>query len=433
MLRSPHDRDIARLAVPAVGALAIDPLVSVVDTAFVTQLGEIPLAALGVCTGLFGLAFFVFNFLAYGTTPLVAAARANDEPAQVGRIVGQSLTLAVVLGLMGMVVLEVAAEPLVRAMGATDALAADAAGYLRARAWATPAVLLITAGNGAYRGLEDTVSPLLYALALNVVNLVLDPVLMFGFGWGLTGAAVASAIAQWIGAGLFLTGLLGWHGGRFRVPPRLPRPAELLPLIKVGGILSIRTFALVGTLTLATAVATRVSIAAIGAHQIAWQLWGLAALIVDALAVAGQALVARYLALNQPQIARQVSDRLLTLGIGVGLVLAIGLAALGPVLPWVLSKTPASAVELQKIWWIVVFMQPLNAAIFVWDGVYLGARRFGFVAVSMVIAAVIGSIGLGLVLPLGLGLAGVWGAMVALNAARAIGLAAGYRGWGKAT
>lgn len=433
MLRSPHDRDIARLAVPALGALAIDPLVSLVDTAFVTQLGEVPLGALGVSTGLFGLAFFVFNFLAYGTTPLVADAIGRGDRAAAGRVVGQSLTLAVLLGVLGMLVLELAADPLVRAMGATDTLHADAVTYLRARAWATPAVLLITAGNGAYRGVEDTMTPLWFAAALNVVNLVLDPILIFGLGWGLAGAAVASAIAQWVGAALFLVGLLGWHSERFQVPRRIPGLAELVPLMKVGGILSVRTFALVGTLTAATAVATRVGTAAVGAHQVAWQLWGFAALIVDALAVAGQALVARYVGAGRTAVAREVGDRLLLLGMAVGILLAIGLAALGPILPLALSKTPAAAAELQRIWWIVVIMQPLNAAIFVWDGIYLGARRFRFVALSMVGAAIVGCAVLGLVLPLGWGLVGVWGALVALNLARGIGLAGGYLRWGRDT
>lgn len=428
MLTSPHDRTIARLALPALATLAVDPLVSLVDTAFVTRLGEIPLGALGASTGLFGLAFFVFNFLAYGTTPLVAEATAKGDRAGAGAVVGQALTLAVGLGLLGLLVLEVFADPLLAAMGADGPLRAEALGYLRARATATPAVLLVTAGNGAYRGLQDTRTPFVYAVGLNLVNLILDPLLIFGFGWGLTGAGVASAIAQWTGAGLFVAGIVGWHGDRFRVPPRLPRPRELLGLLGVGSLLSIRTFALVGTLTVATAVATRVGPAAVGAHQVAWQLWGLAALIVDALAVAGQALIGTHLA-ERPRLARRISDRLLVLGLAVGALLAAGLTALTPVLPWLLAETPDAAAELTGIWWLVVAIQPINAAIFVWDGVYMGAKRFGYLAVSMVAAGVAGLLALAPVLPLGWGLPGVWAALAVVNGVRAVTLLGGYLGW----
>ena len=410
MWRSPHDQRIAALAIPALGTLAIDPLVSLVDTAFVTRLGEDELAALGVASGVFGLAFFVFNFLAYGVTPLVAEADARGDRTAVGAVVGQGLTLAVGLGVAGWAVLAGFAEPIVAAMGAVDDLQAQSAMYLRARAWAMPAVLLVTVGNGAYRGLEDTRTPLRFAALLNLTNLVLDPLLIFGLGWGLVGAGIASAVAQWMGAGLFLGGLLGWHRARFCVPPRVPSLGELLPLLSVGSVLSIRTFALVGTLTVATAIATRVGKAAVGAHQVAWQVWGFAALVVDALAVAGQTLVARHLN-DEPDVARAIADRLLTLGVLVGCGLGVGLWALRPTLPWLLSSTPGAAAQLLTIWWVVVAMQPLNALIFVWDGVYLGARRFTYLAASMLGAGVLGCGVLAGVLPGGWGLPGVWASL----------------------
>lgn len=432
LLSSRHDRAILALALPALGALAVDPVVSLVDTAFVARLGDTGLGALGVCSGLFGLAFFVFNFLAYGTTPLVARADGTGDRAAVGRVVGQALALAVSLGIVGAVVLECFAAPLLIWMGATTALLDDAVRYLQARAWAMPAVLVITAANGAYRGISDTRTPLLVALVLNGINLVLDPVLIFGLGWGIAGAGLASAIAQWAGAVLFVAGLLGWHRQRFLIPWRIPAPSELWPLLSVGGVLSIRTFALVGTLTLATATATRLGEAAVGAHQVAWQLWGFAALIVDALAVAGQALVARHLE-PSPRIARQIADRLLGLGLVVGLALSLALAAGAPLLGLLLSETPSAAVALEQVWWIVVIMQPLNALIFVWDGVYLGARRFGYLAVSTALAGGLGCVVLAWVEPLGLGLPGVWAALVGINLVRGIALGGGYLRWPRAS
>ncbi len=428
MLRSPHDRAIFALALPALGSLAIDPLVGLVDTAFVARLGDTELGALGVCNGLFGLAFFVFNFLAYGTTPLVAEADASGDRARVGRVVGQALALAFALGLAGACVLELAASPLLRWMGASDALLDASTRYLRARAWAMPAVLVITAANGAYRGVSDTRTPLYVALVLNGINLVLDPWMIFGLGLGIAGAGFASAIAQWVGALLFLGALLGWHRDRFQVPWRLPSLPELTPLLAVGGTLSIRTFAMVGTLTLATATAARIGEAAVGAHQVGWQLWGASALIVDALAVAGQALVARHLE-TRPRIARQIADRLCLWGVLVGCGLSLALAASTPLIGLLLVETPDAAAALDRIWWMIVGMQPLNALVFVWDGVYLGAKRFRFLAISMVLA---GGLGGGLLIAVpwaGWGLGGVWAALVGINLVRATALGLGYLRW----
>ncbi|MDH3190750.1 MAG: MATE family efflux transporter, partial [Acidimicrobiia bacterium] len=186
------NRSIFKLALPALGALAIDPLLTLVDTAFVTRLGVTELAALGVDTAILGFAFFGFNFLAIVTTPLVAKALGAGDSEAARRWVGDALLLAVVLGVLVTVVLVFAAGALVGLMGASAAVAGPATSYLLIRAFATPAVLVVTAGHGAFRGYHDLRTPLLIAAVVNGVNLVLDPLLIFGMGLGLEGAALAT-------------------------------------------------------------------------------------------------------------------------------------------------------------------------------------------------------------------------------------------------
>ena len=288
------DREILALALPALGALAADPLVSIVDTIFVGRLGVLPLAALGVNTSIFSMAFVVFNFLAYGTTPLVAREVGRGDREAAGRVVVQALVVAVLAGVVAVGILQAFAAPITAAMGARGELQEASLSYLRIRAFAGPAVLLVTAGHGAFRGFLDTRTPLLVTLGLNLVNLVLDPLFIFGFGWGLEGAAIATLIAQWVGALWFVDLLLRRRREALGVSLRLPAMTDLLPFLRVGGELIVRTFALIGTLTLATAVATRVGMIAVAAHQVGSQLWLLLALVVDSLAVAAQAMVARY-------------------------------------------------------------------------------------------------------------------------------------------
>jgi MATE family multidrug resistance protein len=422
-----YDREILALAVPAVGALAADPLVSLIDTAFVGRLGRLPLAALGVNVAVFSFAFVLFNFLAYGTTPMVGRAVGRGDRATAGRVVANAFVLALIAGAVALTALQLAAVPILRTMGAGEELLGPATGYLRIRALAGPALLLITAANGAFRGFQDTRTPLLVTLGVAAVNLVLDPLFIFGFGWGLAGAAWATTAAQWSGAAAFVALVYGPLRGRWQVPLSPPSPAELAPFLRVGWALLIRTFALIGAMTAATAVATRVGVVEVAAHQVAAQLWMFMALIVDALAIAAQALVARYVGEGRPADARAVSDRLLVLGLGVGVGLAALFWAARPWLPGLFSDDPLVTEMVLAVFPFVAIMQPLNALVFVWDGVFMGIEDFSFLALAMVVSAAVAAALLAAVMPLGWGLDGVWWALVGLMLARAATLAWRYR------
>lgn len=428
-LRHPFDREILALALPALGALAADPLVSMVDTAFVGRLGVLPLAALGVNTSIFGLSFVVFNFLAYGTTPMMARAVGRGDVQRAGRLAVEALTLALLAGSVALALLLVLAGPIVAVMGARGELVDPTLSYLRIRAFAGPAVLIVTAGHGIFRGWHDTRTPLLVTVGLNLVNLVLDPVLIFGLGWGLEGAAIATVIAQWAGALWFLWLVLVRRRDTLGVRLVAPRPRDLLPFLRIGGSLSVRTFSLIATLTIATAVATRIGPLAVAAHQVAFQLWLLLALVVDALAVAGQAMVGRYRGAEQFGSARAAADRLLAWGGGVGFSLAVAFLLVAPWLPRLFTDDPAAIAAVGGILPFVIAMQPLNALVFVWDGIFMGAEDFRFLAGQMIAAAVAAVAVLLLAEPMGWGLAGVWWGIVTLMGARIVTLGARYWGW----
>lgn len=427
MARNDHDRDIIRLGLPALGALAADPLVSIVDTIFVGRLGVVPLAALGVNVAIFSLAFVLFNVLEYGTTPMVARAGGRGDRGSAGRTVIQALSVAALAGPIATLILLTFAAPIVGVMGATGDLVDPALAYLRIRAFAAPAVLVVTAGHGIFRGYLDTRTPLVVTLGLNLINLVLDPILIFGLGLGIEGAAIATVIAQWAGALWFLDLLLRSRREALGIELALPRLAELAPFLRIGGALALRTFALIGTMTLATAVATRVGTVEVAAHQVATEIWLFLALVVDALAVAGQALVARYRGAGDPTSAREAADRLLVWGLRIGFGLAVVFFALSTMLPRLFTPDAEVIAAIALVYPFIVFMQPLNALVFVWDGVFLGAEDFRFLAVQMVLSGTAAGAVLLLVLPMGWGLLGVWWGMVTLMLVRAITL--GWRYW----
>ena len=418
-----HDRAILALAVPALGSLAIDPLVSLVDTAFVGHLGTAELGALGINAAVFALAFLVFNFLAYGTTPKIGEAVGADDRRGAGKIVIQALTLAAIIGTAVTAILLLFSEPILSLMGAHGDLAEPAATYLHIRAFAGPAVLFIIAANGAFRGYQDTRTPFVVAAVFNLINLVLDPILIFVVGWGIAGAAAATLIAQWTGALIFLWLLLVRHRQAFGIEMTLPRPSELLPLLQIGGHLLLRTSALVATMTLATAVAARIGIVEVAAHQIAYQLWGFLALVVDALAVAGQALLSRHLGRSSPAEARAVGNRLLQWGLAVGVALAVTFWLARPYLPALFTTDSETISMVLAIFVFVAILQPINGLVFVWDGLFMGAQAFRYLAMTMILSALVGAGLLVATLLLGWGLVGVWWAVTAMMITRLLTLA----------
>lgn len=426
-LKNPHDRAILGLAIPALGSLAIDPLISLVDTAFVGRLGPAPLGALAIDGAIFSLAFVVFNFLAYGTTPRVGHALGRGRKDEAGRIVVQALGLAVGAGALVTFGLLAFAEPLLRLMGAEGELWAPALSYLRIRALAGPAVLLATAAHGAFRGYQDTRTPLWVALLVNAINLVLDPLLIFGLGMGIAGAAWATVIAQWTGALVFLWLLLGARREAMGIPLVLPRAREMLPFLRIGGHMLLRTGALLGTMALSTATAARVGVIEVAAHQIALQFWALLALVLDTLAIAAQALIAHELGRGARGVARALGDRLLAWGLGVGVAVGLLLAAGHLLLPTLFTNDPATVAAAQRALLYVALLQPLNGLVFVWDGVYIGAEAFRYLARAMLASALGGVLVLGLTPPLGLGLGGVWAGIGTLMALRALTSALPWR------
>jgi putative MATE family efflux protein len=427
-LRSPHDRAIALLAVPALGALIADPLLSLVDTAFVGRLGAEQLAALGVASAVFGVAFFVFNFLEYGTTSEVARAIGRGDTAAAGRAVVTALSIAAVAGAAVAVVLLLAAGAIMGAFGATPAVAGSGATYVVIRALAAPAVLIVRASHGAFRGFQDTKTPMVVALAANGLNLLLDPLLIFGFGWGIAGAAWATVIAQW-GAAAWFAVLFIRRAEGFGLRGARPVPGELRRFLAVGRDLAIRTAALMATFTMATAIATRVSSEAVAAHQVLSGLFLFTALALDALAIAAQALVGRHMGAGDATGASALADRLLVLGVGVGVVLMAGLAAIGGVVPTWFTTDEAVRSAIRSSYWILAAMQPLAAVVFIWDGVFIGLGDFRYLAGAMLVAAASGIAFLFAVLPMGWGLPGVWAGITLFLGVRALTL--GWRRWGR--
>ncbi len=382
------DSEILALAIPALGAMASDPLVTLVDTAMVGQLGETPLAALGVAGAIFNLVFLVFNFFAYGTTPWVARALAQGDREDANRVSLAALSLALILGVLAIAVLISAENLIMDMMGATGEVRVQALEYYRVRLWAAPAVLILTACHGILRGHRDTRSILWLTLGINLINLILDPLFLFGLEWGVSGAAWATVISQVLGMLAFLILLLRHPVAQRRIKLVRLTLKSLGKFLSSSSILSLRTLALLLTLTYAASLATRLGSEAIAAHQVAIQMWLAMALIVDSLAIAAQALMADARGRQDAQLAAEIGARVLKLSAAVGVLLMLLFLSAQGIVPGLFTSDAEVLLAIGEIYLFVALMQPLNAMVFAWDGILMGLEDFGYLALAMLFSAI---------------------------------------------
>jgi putative MATE family efflux protein len=410
---SPYDREILRLAIPALGALAAEPLYILVDTAIVGHLGRAQLAALGAAATVL-VVLAMFNFLQYGTTAQVARASGAGEDRAARRLGAQALWLSLGIGVTVAVVVAALAAPIVELVGVEGETADFAATYLRIVSIGIPSFFIALGGQGFLRGVSDLTSPLVVIVLANVLNLVLEVLFVYGFDWGIEGSAWGTAIAQTC-MGLAFLALIARRIGREDLAPALDLARRLL---SVGKYLFVRTAALISAFFLAGLVVARMGDAELGAYQISFQLWVFLALVLDAVAIAGQIIVGRELGAGRPERAYDASVRMIGLSVGVGAVFALALIALADVLPRAFTSDPFVLAQCALLWPIFALMQPLNGAVFALDGILIGASDGPYIAASMVVALLVCGVALAVAVAADWGVRGVWAALAALVAVR---------------
>jgi putative MATE family efflux protein len=412
-LRSTHDREILRLALPALGALAAEPLYILVDTAIVGHLGRAQLAALGVAATAL-IVVGTFNFLQYGTTAQVARATGAGEDETARRLGAQALWLSLALGAVVALVVALLAGPIVSLIGAEGRSAELAETYLRIVAIGVPSAFVALGGQGFLRGVGDLRGPLVVLLAANVLNVVLEVVLVYGLDLGIRGSAWGTAFAQTcMGLALAVLVLRRVGPGLAGIVPGLARR-----LLSVGRFLFVRTGSLIAAFVICGAVAARAGDATVGAFQIGLQLWLFLALVMDAVAIAGQIIVGRELGAGAADRAYAASVRMVGLSTALGAVFMVILIALVDLLPRAFTSDAAVLAEAHRAWWFLALMQPLGGAVFALDGILIGAGDGPYLATSMVVALAATGIVLGLTLALDWGGPGVWAALTVLVVTR---------------
>lgn len=378
------------MSLPVLLSLVAEPLTGLVDTAFVARLGAKPLAALGVGTVTLSGIFWIFNFLGIGTQTQVAQAYGRREFNVTRDVGGSALVLAVLIGIV-LVILGLPFVPYVsKVMGASGAVYDLSSQYIQIRLFGAPAVLLTIAAFGIFRGMQDMLTPFWVATGVNTLNIILDPLLIFGYGpfppLGVFGAGLASTVSQWIGAVCLMWVIHKRLGLAYRL-----RLRDVFKLFKFGRDLFIRTGLLTAFYIITTRAATRIGPDAGAAHQAVRQVWVFSFLFLDAYATTGQSLVGYFIGPRLMEQARKVARIVCLWSFLTGLVMGVVLWFGKPLV--IAFFVPPSAIKLFiPAWAVAALIQPVNALAFATDGIHWGTGDFRYLRNAIIIATSCGAI-----------------------------------------
>ena len=407
------DREIWRLAVPAFLALVAEPLFLIADSAVVGHLGTRQLAGLGVAGVVLQTITGLCVFLAYGTTAAVARRiGAGDTRGALAQGI-DGLWLALVIGVLVTLPCMLLAHPLVRIAGAASAVADQGATYLRIAAVGITPLLLMLAATGVLRGLQDTRTPMAVAITGNLLNIVLNVLLVYAAGLGLRGSAIGSVCAQLLAACALVTVVV--RGSRRDSPGISLRPdlAGIRQAARAGVALVVRTLTLRVALLATTFAVSRTGsghdqAAALAAHQVAFTLWTFLAFVLDAIAIAAQAITGRALGAGDSTAVRAATIRMVWWGVIVGVASGVLLAAGSPLLGALFTDDADVRHRLVTVLLIAAVAEPICGVVFVLDGVLIGAGDGRYLAWGGLVVLVAYLPMLALAIVLGGGLAWVW-------------------------
>ncbi|MCB9170064.1 MAG: MATE family efflux transporter [Flavobacteriales bacterium] len=423
-------RDIDRLAVPAIISGIAEPIISLVDMAFVGRLGTADLAAVGIASSFFLLVVWVLAQTRSAVLAVVARHFGEDRLDAIRGLVPLAVWMNFGLGLVFFLITNALAGPIFSLYNAQGEVLQKAIAYYHVRSLGHPMVLATFALTGAFRGIQNLRWNMWLSVTGALVNLLLNPILIFGWGplpaMGIRGSALASLIAQvvmFVAAIVILERRTPFH----ILPDRWSHP-EIPALLLLSGNLFARTIALNVCYYLGNRFATGYGEAYIGAHSIAMNIWLFSAFFIDGYAAAGSVLAGRLNGAGDRRQLYLVSWQVVRRSIWIG----VGLAVLYTLLYSPIGQVFTADLEVQRlftaVFWMVIITQPLNAVAFAFDGIFKGLGEGALLRNVLILATALVFVPVILIgHQLGGLLFAVWSAFLAWMAARSMALAVSFQ------
>ncbi len=382
-------RRVLRIAGPIVLSNATVPILGVVDTGVVGQLGEAaPIAAVGIGAIILTALYWIFGFLRMGTSGLTAQAAGAGNRGEVAALLTRALLIGTGAGL-AIILLQVwlfaGAFAISPASAEVESLARQ---YMAIRVWSAPALIALYGITGWLIAQERTAGVLAIQLLMNGTNIVLDFVFVLGFDWGVPGVAWATFIAEWAGLalGLWLC-RAAFRDPAWRDWPRVFDRAPLVRMAVVNTDILIRSVLLQAIFVSFLFFGARFGDVQLAANHILLQFLEVTAYAMDGFAFAAEALVGQALGAKRRGLLRRSVILTSAWGLGVCVLLALAFALCGPWIIALMAKN-VPVQEAANLFLPYMIAAPIvGVAAWMFDGVFIGATRTTDMRNMMILSA----------------------------------------------
>lgn len=379
-------KQLALLAIPTFGQLISEPAFVLIDTAIVGHVSNSALAGLSLGSTVVLTAVGLCVFLAYSTTSHVArlfGANKHREGFQAGI---NGLWLSLCIGVVLAFALFFFANPICSFLGGEGDTLHQAVVYTQLVVLGIPGMLLVYAANGIFRGLQKVTITLVAAVAGALLNTILDVLFVIGWGWGIAGSGIATAIAQWFMGVFLVIPALVW--AKREHVSFAPQFSGIAKAGSEGFPLFIRTLALRIALVASVMAAASMGPEVLAGYQVVNATWNFAVNALDSVAIAGQTLVGAQLGAHNIKTARTITQQTARLGLVLGVVVGVIFVVLGMVAGQLFSPSP----EIQLLAGVgmitIGIFMPLQGWMWALDGILIGSGDFRYLAVTCSLASI---------------------------------------------
>ena len=413
-----RDKQILKIALPAIVTNITVPLLGLVDTAIVGHMGDATyIGAIAVGSMVFNLVYWVFGFLRMGTSGLTAQARGRRDLQEMRSLLVRSQTVAMTIALLILLLQVPLRDVMLWLIGPTDDVRPLAVTYYHIVVWGAPAMLGLYGLSGWFIGMQNTRLPMVISISQNVVNIVASLALVYGLGMKVEGVAMGTVVAQYAGL-LMAMAMLGKYYSKY-ITIRLCSLKEFIPFLRVNSDIFLRTLCLVAVNLYFTSAGARQGATILAVNALLLQLYLLFSYIMDGFAYAGEALCGRFWGARDNKAFREVVGRLFMWGAGMT-VLFTTLYVVGgmPFLRLLTDEETVVQAAREYVWW--AWLIPVaGVAAFVWDGIFIGITQTRGMLVSAAVASVVFLAGVVWLMPV-MGNHGLWLSMLLYLAVRGI-------------
>lgn len=389
-------KEINRLAIPAILAGIAEPVLSMVDTAFVghlPQYGKESLAAVGLVGVFLSMIVWILGQTRSAISTIISQYLGAGTLDKVKNLPAQAIFSVIVLSFV-IIALTYPIAPYIFKLYNADAMLLDlSVQYYRIRVFGLPFTLFTFAVFGTFSGLQNTTYPMYIAITGAVLNMILDYFLIYGVTdfitpLGVQGAAYASVIAQIVMAVLAAYFLVKKTPIRLKV--KFPFNPEMGKLSKMVLHLFVRTIALNVALYLGSSFATKYGKDSIAAYTIAINIWFFFAFFVDGYSSAGNILAGKLYGGKAYEKLQILGKQLTKYSIVLGLIIAAISFALYYPIGRIFIEDQAVLDKFYSVFWIVLLMQPINGIAFIFDGIFKGMGFMKYLRNVLLIATFLG-------------------------------------------